>query len=95
MCKLKIAEQQSGNEGYVTIDALRAEFSTDSWEDLEDEQSPLYRFLNSDMFKNKGKRQQDEQIDSEIIALFALLHCPGKVQDRAEHLYQIIHEGHQ
>ena len=94
MCKLKIAEQQSGNEGYVTIESLKSEFNTEAWEDLDDEESTLYRFLNSSMFRNKAKLQKDEQIDSEILSLFALLHCPGKAQDRAEQLYQVLHEGH-
>lgn len=77
----------------MTIDALKAEFTSDAWADLHDDESTLYRFLNSDTFKNVIKRLRDEQIDSETLALFAILHCPGRAQDKAEHLWFVIHEG--
>ena len=60
MCKLKIAEEQSGGEGFVTNDALKTEFNTEAWEDLNEESSTLYQFLNSTTFKNIAKRHRDE-----------------------------------
>ena len=93
MCKLKIAEQQSGGEGFVTVEDLKTELNTDAWEDLGDESTVLYRFLTSSIFKNKTKKQKDDQIDVENLGLFALLHCPGNPQDKAEYLYSVIRHG--
>ena len=52
--KVKIAEQQAGAEGYVTLETLRAELATPAWKDLEDENSTLSRFLLSPAFKKDG-----------------------------------------
>ena len=53
--KVKIAEQSSGAEGYVTLKTLRQELQTPAWKDLEDENSELSRFLLSPAFKKKGQ----------------------------------------
>ena len=91
MCKLRIAEQNAGGEGFVTTESLRGEFSTSAWQELDDEQSPLYKIITSNIFKNT--RYREEQIDAETLALFAILHCSGRQVDKAEHLYSTIQEG--
>ena len=53
--KVKIAEQQAGSEGYVTLETLRAELCTPAWKDLDDENSTLSRFLLSSAFKREGQ----------------------------------------
>ena len=59
--KVKIAEQQAGSEGYVTLETLRAELCTPAWKDLDNENSTLSRFLLSPAFKREG--QSEGQID--------------------------------
>jgi len=86
--KVKIAEQSSGAEGYVTLKTLRQELQTPAWKDLEDENSELSRFLLSPAFKKKG--QSGDQIDSECLQIFALLNSPGKTGDKAEHVYNLL-----
>jgi len=49
--KVKIACQQSGDEGYVTLQTLRAELKTPAWKDLDNEESTLSRFLLSSAFR--------------------------------------------
>ena len=51
----------------------------------------MYKFINSDTFKNS--RYREEQIDAETLALFAILHCSGSQREKAEHLYATIQEG--
>ena len=34
-----------------------------------------------------------DQISCSALALFALMHCPGKIPDKAEHLYNELQDG--
>ena len=88
MCKLRIAEQNAGGEGFVTAESLRGEFSTPAWKDLDDESTLLHRIITSSAFKSNHYRE--EQIDAETLALFGILHCSGSHLDKAEHLYTTI-----
>jgi hypothetical protein len=89
--KAKIAEQQAGAEGYVTLETLRGELTTPAWADLGDENSTLSKFLLSAAFKKDG--QEADQIDCESLIIFALLNSPGKPADKAEHVYNILQDG--
>ena len=87
----KIAKQECGDSEFVTLSALRAQLKTPAWQPLEDESSPIAKFLLSSAFKAPGLA--GDQVSCSALALFALLNCQGKVADKAEHLYNELQDG--
>jgi len=53
--KIDEAEKECGEQGFVTLKALRNQLSTDSWRPLIDMNSPLSKMLLSPAFKNSKK----------------------------------------
>jgi len=49
--------------------------------------------LLSEYFKDASKGQASDQIDSDILRMFALLHCSGKPIDKTRVFYCILQEG--
>ena len=90
--KVDEAEKQCG-EGYVTIEALKAELSSPAWLPLSEPDSSLYKFLTSGVFKNEAKGHTPEQIDTDYLRIFGLLHCGGQPKDKAVALYAVLQEG--
>jgi len=88
MEKVDLALKNSGDSGFVTIDALRKEFTTPAWADLQKEESPLNQILTSQHFK-KANLEHD-QIDVDYLKLIGLLHCAGKPRDKAAAFYGIL-----
>ena len=91
MVQMKIAKQECGDSEYVTLAALRTQLKTPAWQPLEDESSPIAKFLLSSAFKAPGLAA--DQVSCSALALFALLNCPGKVADKAEHMYNELQDG--
>lgn len=89
----KMALADCGDDGYVTLKAMRTHLKTPAWADLENETSPLSTFLLSSAFKNESKGLAQDQICTMALTLFAILHCPGKIADRTEHFFNEIQEG--
>ena len=56
MEKTDLALKNSGDSGYVTIEALRKEFTTPAWADLQKDGSPLNTMLTSPIFKNPKEK---------------------------------------
>ena len=52
--QMKIAKQECGDGEFVTLSALRAQLKTPAWQPLEDENSPIAKFLLSSAFKTPG-----------------------------------------
>ena len=90
---LESADKKCGEKGFVTIEALSDELTTPAWEDLRNEESQLYKFLCSAMFKNERKGHDKDEIDTEYLRIFALLHCAGKAADKAHVYYEMLQEG--
>jgi len=90
---LKMAHQEEGNEGFVTLKTMRNHFKTPAWSDLENENSKLARFLEGGVFLNESKGLKSNEICTQALVLFALLTCPGKIADKTEHFFNEIQEG--
>lgn len=93
--KIDEAEKECGSAGFVTLQALRKALPSAAWEPLNDPKSKLTEVLLSAFFKNEEKGQAADQVDSEYLKMFALLHCraPKKGKDKAEILYGLLQEG--
>lgn len=92
--KVNEAEKQCGEDGgFVTIEALKAELSSPAWASLSEPDSNLYKFLTSGVFKNEAKGHSAEQIDTDYLRMFGLLHCGGQPKDKAVVLYGLLQEG--
>ena len=91
--KIEEAEKECGGQGYVTLQALRKALPTPAWAPLNDPSSVLAQVLLSEHFKDSSKGTAPDQIDVEILNLFALLHCAGKPIDKTRVLYGILQEG--
>ena len=91
MVLLKMAQADCGDAESVTLAALRARLETPAWRTLEDEESTLSKFLLSAAFKDEGQAQ--DQVSVQSLKIFALLNCPGKIPDKAEHLYNMLQDG--
>ena len=72
----------------MTIEALKAELVTPAWESIDQPNSGLYRLLKSDMFMNKKKT--GDEINSDILRIFALLHCAANANERAVRFYGVL-----
>ena len=88
MDKLDTALKNSGDNGFVTIEALAKEFTTPAWADLAKENSPLNQILTTPYFK-KANLEHD-QIDVDYLRLMGLLHCAGKPRDKAVAFYSVL-----
>ena len=53
--KVDNASKANGEQGYVTIEALKDELTTPAWKDLEDPESTLCKLLKTEMFKDAKK----------------------------------------
>ena len=86
-----MAQADCGDGESVTLAALRTRLETPAWKPLEDEESALSKFLLSAAFKDEG--QGADEVSVQALSIFALLNCPGKVADKAEHLYNLLQDG--
>jgi hypothetical protein len=77
----------------VTLETLRAEFTSPAWADLKNENSILSKILLSSAFKNAQKGQSAGQIDSDTMILYGVLLCQGNPSDKAEIFYSVLQEG--
>ena len=91
--KVNDAETACGEQGYVTIEALATELSSQAWKDLKDPDSVLVKLLTSSAFKDEGKGQNPDQIDADFLRCFGLLNCVGKPEDKAKWFYGVLQEG--
>lgn len=83
--------QDCGNEGYVTIESLVNNFTSQVWaSQLKSSESRLVKTLLHAHFKNESKGQEADQIDFEYLMIFGFLHCAGKPQDKVEVLFNIL-----
>jgi len=69
------AAKESGSYDYCTIQALRKEFQSPAWADLEDQNSKLVKLLKSAPFKNENGGLDAEHVDKNSLIVFGLLHC--------------------
>lgn len=77
---------------FTTLQALRQALPTDAWRDLLDNDSALAKTLLSPQFKGKG--HDADQIDTNTLKMFSLLHCASKKPiEKATALYNILQEG--
>ena len=58
--KVDNALKDSGDRGFVTIESLRKEFTTQAWHELHKEGSPLIKVLTSPHFKNAKEAHTEE-----------------------------------
>lgn len=49
------AEKAAGGQGFVTIETLQAQFTSNAWIDLKSRNTVLVRMLLTDIFKNPEK----------------------------------------
>jgi hypothetical protein len=91
--KVDEAEKAAGGNGSVTIDTLKAQFTTPAWGSLANQDSVLSKILLSDSFKNAEKGQAADQIDRDWLVCYGIIHCAGKPMDKAIAFYNILQEG--
>ena len=60
--------------GFVTVKALSKELKTEAWKNLTTQDSQLYKFMTSGIFKNQ-KMNYSENLDIQRLKIFGLLHC--------------------
>lgn len=72
----------------MSIESLRAVFTTEAWAELKDDNSRITKLVKSPVFKNK-----DGKIDVNSLVLFGFLHCPGDIEYKSEVLYGCLQEG--
>ena len=89
---LALLDHCSGDKNYVNIESLRVSFvSCPEWDDLADDESLLYKSLNSPIFRfNSSEKSEGDRIDKDYLTLFGLLHCVGGPVDKANAFYRII-----
>ena len=54
MALLKKADADCGDKGFVTLESLRQHLYTEAWKDLDNQESPISKFLLSSTFKKEG-----------------------------------------
>jgi hypothetical protein len=86
-------KMEEKEEDIVTIEALRAEFDSPAWAQLQDDDSTLCQILRSSAFKDEAKGMTEDQISITYLLTFGLLHCKGAHKDKAIALYNIIQDG--
>ena len=91
--KIDEAEKECGDQGFVTLAALRTQLPTPSWKPLESPDSMLGKVLLSDSFKDAKQNQSPDQIDVTFLKCFALIHCSGKPIDKTNAFYEVLQEG--
>ena len=89
--KLNKAHADCGDDGYITLKALRTHLDSAAWAPIADPSSNLTKMLLSASFKADG--QEADQIDFNYILMFALIHCAGKPIDKARTFYAILQDG--
>lgn len=89
--KVDNALKECGDSGFVTIEALRKQFTTQAWHELKTDGSPLIQILTAPAFKREGHTM--DQIDVDILKTIGLFHCAGKPRDKAIVFYGILQEG--
>ena len=88
---LALLDHCCGDNNYATIESLRVCFaSCPEWDDLADDQSLMYKFLDSPLFQFNSTELEKDRIDKDSLALFGLLHCVGEPVDKAHALKRII-----
>jgi len=93
MQKIETAEEECGEQGFVTLEALSNHLTSPSWQALKDPRSTLSKTLLSAAFKDEKKSQSAEQIDVTCLRVWSLLHCSGKPIDKTNAFYCILQEG--
>ena len=84
----KLELDKKGDGKTVTIEALRAVFTTAAWADLKQDDSRIVKLIKSPVFKNKSGG-----IDADALCLFGFLNCPGDVRHKSQVLYGVMQEG--
>ena len=82
--------EDDGDGRSVTLEGLRTFLKGADWAELEDDESPLAKFLTSEAFRKAGTPAG--AIDRQAISLFAIMHCHAKVQQRSEHLVLLLQD---
>lgn len=77
-----------GEAGYVTLEALQNELTTQAWAGLKDPDSTLSKVLLSDAFKSS-----DQGINFTTLMLFALIHCAGSPLDKTNVFFCVLQDG--
>lgn len=89
------AEVTDGSQGFVTINALSAELTSQSWKELGRNGSDLCKILLSPVLQNLSRYSEAEhegKIDKDFLLLFGLLHCIDKKKPmaKANGLYELL-----
>lgn len=77
------------------MEDLQKTFTSPAWILLKDPQSSVYKLFCHPCFKTKkgGNQSSAENISVLKLLVFAILHCHGDSEDRAEALYRAIQDG--
>lgn len=87
------AHQDSGDAGFVTIDAMKNHFNNDTWSHaLADPNSKTRQVLASPALKHS---HTNNHIDFTALAVHGCLLCHGLVFDKVNVMECIVHEGPQ
>ena len=75
----------------VTIAQLASVFTTPAWAGLKDANSTLCKVLAHPLFRNDN--HVENQVSTDYLKIYALLHCPGTVANKVRYLYDLLQEG--
>lgn len=93
--RVRQAETEHENDGFVTIELLRKHFNTPAWKPLHDDNSNLCKILASEAFKCEEKPHSPEEIYADYLVTYGIMLCFGKKTEKAEEFYNVLQEGGQ
>ena len=87
---LNLAHQASGDNGYVMLEHLSAQFNTPAWNALRKSESKFSKFLMTSLKHESGKG-----VDYEMMVCMGILHCQDKAKPttKANALYELLQDG--
>ena len=80
--------EKKGDGSTISIESLRAVFTTQAWAELKQDDSRVTKLIKSPVFRNTNGK-----IDANSLILFGFLHCPGDLEYKSEVLYGCLQEG--
>lgn len=87
------AHRSSGDNGYITINAMKQHFTKGAFAtQLKDQNSCLRRLLASPAFRDNSN-SVEKKIKFTNLAVYGILICPGSVMDKVNVLECIVHVG--
>ena len=82
------------NKETISMRQMQFSFTRDyeDFEDLNNPESPLFKIVNSPVFK---QNENDEEICIQYLLLLGLLYCKGSFEEKSKTFYDVLQDGMQ